>query len=370
MTAESIKPTDRTGPAGLPGEGGAAGPHKSAPPSRRTVTEPPTPGHLGPTAVHFRGNVAARQLAVALTWAGRGHGVIPCSRQNKRPLVGGFDGDRTPVELAPFHDLGQVERWWGQEYRGAHVGLLTRRLVVIDCDMPKAPAPLGGRWAGCQDGTEVLARRLAEVGADWPETYTVLTPSGGVHLFFEQPADEPIGCRTGTGRRDPAADPAPGHVGPLVDVRGVGGYVIAPGSYSSAQGHPYERISPAGTVPAALPAALVQLLHKPAPPPAAPAASRTLLTCSSRAERYARSALIGAANDVLAAPPRTGNALLFARARRLAELAPTAPHVITLATVEEHLVPAAVKRGGDWTDGEARRTILSGWNRGQQGAAA
>jgi hypothetical protein len=311
------------------------------------------------------GNVARHQLTVALTWAQRGHPVIPCSRQTKRPLVGGFDHR---ADLAEFCDAARIRAWWGTEFRSAHVGLLTRHLLVVDCDMPKGEAGLTGRWSGCNDGTDVLARRLAEAGAEWPETYTVLTPSGGVHLVFRQGA-EPIGCRTGTGRRDPAADPAPGHVGPLVDVRGVGGYVIAPGSYSAAQGRPYERISPASVGPAEIPAALVELLSQPPAPPAPAPARRLPRQGSTRAERYAERALTGAAEDVSGAPAGEGNRLLFARARRLGELSATAPHVLTLAAVEQALVPAARGRGGDWTEYEALATIRSGWNRGQ-GAAA
>lgn len=370
MTAESITSTAQTRPHSSPGEGSPNGQHNNGPAERRTVTTPSTPGPLGPTALHFRGNVAAHQLAVALTWARRGHPVIPCSRQTKRPLVGGFDVARTEDELAQFSDLRQVESWWAERYRSAHVGLLTRRLVVVDCDVPKDPAGLGGRWEGCTDGTDVLSRRLAEAGADWPETYTVLTPSGGVHLFFEQPA-EPIGCRTGTGRQDPAADPAPGHIGPLVDVRGVGGYVIAPGSFSARQGHPYERISPAGVMPAPLPAALIELLRRPVPPPAPPVPVLSVpVQYGTRAERYARSALNGAAEDIRSAPEGRGNAMLFARARHLAEIADSAPHVITLSELERHLAPAALARGGEWTSYEALATIRSGWNRGRQGAAA
>jgi hypothetical protein len=313
-----------------------------------------------------RGNVAEHQLAVAFTWAQRGHPVLPCSRQTKRPLVGGFD---TGADLATFSDLGRIRAWWGVQYRAAHVGLLTRRLLVVDCDMPKGPSGLTGQWAGCQDGTDVLALRLAELGAEWPETYTVLTPSGGVHLVFLQPPDEPIGCRTGTGRRDPAGGVAPGHIGPLVDVRGVGGYVIAPGSYSARQGRPYERISPAAVGPAPLPGALAEILSQPPAPPAPTPVRLLPQQGSTRAERYAERALAGAADDVRAAPAGEGNRLLFARARRLGELAATAPHIITLAAVEEVLVPAARDRGGDWTDYEAMATIRSGWNRGQ-GAAA
>ena len=50
-----------------------------------------------------------------------------------------------------------------------------------------------------------------------PETYVVATPSGGRHLYFAAPDDVPV--RNSTGR-----------LGPMIDVRGNGGYVVAAGS--------------------------------------------------------------------------------------------------------------------------------------------
>lgn len=357
MPAESITSTAPSRATASPGEETRTEPDNRTP-AGRSVTTPSTPAQAAGTAIY--------QLAVAHTWRRRGHPVIPCSKTTKRPLVAGFSTD---ADLAPFYDLRQVESWWGTDYPRAHVGLLTRHVLVLDLDVPKSPAGLAGRWSGCADGTDVLAVRLAELGLDWPVTYTVLTPSGGLHLYFQQP-EVPIGCRTGTGRStDPGGDPAPGHLGPLVDVRGVGGYVIAAGSYSARHGRPYERISPPSVRPAPLPDALAELLRqRPAPPPPTPAPSIPV-AYGRRADRYARAALTGAAQDVAGAPEGEGNRLLFARARHLAEVAHTAPRVLTLDELLRQLVPAAVGRGRT-TEAEARRTVKSGWTAGQQGAAA
>ncbi|MEV4557800.1 bifunctional DNA primase/polymerase [Kitasatospora sp. NPDC049285] len=305
------------------------------------------------------------QLAVAHTWRRRGHPVMPGSQATKRPLVQGFGAGE---DRAKFCSPSLVDAWWSTLFPRAHVCLLTDHYLVVDCDMPKGPAGLTDRWSGCQDGTDVFAVRLAELGLTWPETYTVLTPSGGVHLYFVMPGD-PIGCRTGTGRaKDPSGEPAPGHIGPLVDVRGVGGYVIAAGSYSAKHGRPYERISPPAVRPAPLPDALAELLRRPAAPPPAPTPP-TPVQYGRRADRYAQSALAGAAQDVADAPAGEGNRMLFARARHLAELAHTAPRVLTLEEVQRHLVPASVGRGRT-AEAEARRTVESGWTAGQRGAAA
>jgi hypothetical protein len=58
----------------------------------------------------------------------------------------------------------------------------------------------------------------------WPATYWVATPSGGWHLYFIAPADSPI--------RNSA-----GLLGPEVDVRAQGGYVVGAGSVVG--GKPY-----------------------------------------------------------------------------------------------------------------------------------
>ncbi|WSU86717.1 bifunctional DNA primase/polymerase (plasmid) [Streptomyces globisporus] len=211
------------------------------------------------------------QRAVALTWLVRGVAVVPCSRTDKGALVPGFGRDAPPEQLAKFSDPEQVRAWWSGRFKRAHVGLLTGRgtddrgLVVVDLDMPKVDAqPLEGRWSGCHGGTDVLELLARGAGADWPDTYAVLTPSGGMHLYFAQPSAGPlIGCATGEGPTAP-------HIGPLVDVRGVGGYVIAAGSYPTAQGRVYERVSPPEMRPQPLPDWLLELLRPAAPPTTPP----------------------------------------------------------------------------------------------------
>jgi hypothetical protein len=62
-----------------------------------------------------------------------------------------------------------------------------------------------------KSGTEEIAK-LGEL----PDTYTVRTPSGGYHLYFNHPG-KPVYCSAGV-------------LGPGVDIRGDGGIVHAPGS--------------------------------------------------------------------------------------------------------------------------------------------
>ncbi|MFE0873242.1 bifunctional DNA primase/polymerase [Streptomyces rochei] len=313
------------------------------------------------------------QRAVAMVWLGRGVPVIPCSRTDKGPMVPGFGRDATAEQLAPFSDPETVWEWWSGRFKRAHVGILTGRsvdsgsagrgLLVIDLDVRKEGTNLPQDYDYAFSGVDVLERMATEAGEAWPDTYSVITPSGGVHLYFQQPENGPlIGCATGAGPTAP-------HLGPLVDVRGVGGLVIAAGSYSAAQGLPYRRMSDASSRPQPLPEWLLERLR----PAAAPAPARRpapvlVLPTASRADRYAAAALSGAADDVADAPEGERNRSLFAAARRLGELHDTAPGVLDESVVREQLLAAALRSGQ--SEREALRTIRSGWERGLSGRGA
>lgn len=330
--------------------------------TRPTSHTPP----VADTAPKLSQSVTQHQRSVALTWVNRGVPVIPCGR-DKRPLVPGFGQDAPAETLRQFSDPEQVRSWWSGRYARAHVGLLTGRgpgrgLVVVDLDMAKTPDALpAGRWAGCHGGSDVLERLAAQAGAEWPETYTVMTPSGGLHLYYLQPEDGPlIGCATGDGPTAP-------HLGPLIDVRGIGGYVIAAGSYSASQGRPYERVSDPAMLPQPLPGWLLERLRPSSRPRPQPAPRlRSLPSESSRAERAADAALSHSVNRVQQAGEGQRNQALFAAARWLGELSPTAPAVLAESTVREELLTAARQTG--LREPEALRTIRSGWERGTAGA--
>lgn len=336
-------------------------------PTRRSESER-AESHARPAVPR---DITEHQLTVALTWHRRGLPVVPCSRTDKGAMVAGFGAAATPEQLAPFVDEQQVRQWWTGRFRRAHVGILggratdgRRGLVVVDLDMSKTGQDLAGRFAGCLHGSDVLELLMREAGAEWPDTYTVETPSGGMHLYYRQPDDGPvIGCATGDGATAP-------HIGPLVDVRGIGGYVIAAGSYSSAQGRAYERISLPEMTPQPVPAWLLAIMRRPAPArPATPAPVRAPLgSTATRAEKYAAAALEAALEDVRQAPAGTGNDRLNAVAYRLGRLANTAPRVLDKRTVEDKLVAAAIAQARDWpaaqVERKARNTIKSGWTAG------
>lgn len=97
-----------------------------------------------------------------------------------------------------------------------NIGVYTGRygdsgaLIVVDVD----------RKSG-KDGNVTL-QRLELEGFDLPDTFTVATPSGGQHLYYRAP--EPV--RQGANV-----------LGPGVDIRSRGGYVVGPGSVID--GKPY-----------------------------------------------------------------------------------------------------------------------------------
>lgn len=264
---------------------------------------------------------------VAEQWLARGQAIIPLSHVTKAPLVSGFGAD------VPDQTIGArfcTARPWRSK-PGACIGLLTGRgphpLVVIDLDVLKDAPPPEGHFDGCQHGADVLELLANKHGAPWPDTYTVLTPSGGLHLYYTAPAGA-------LGNRARAL--------PLVDTRDRGGYVVAAGSVS-ARGT-YEVDVSAPQRPRLLPdwlGAALRPSQRPSDhaqrPPATPAGR-------DRAEKYAVAALEGAYADITSATDGRKR-LIFARARHLAELAHTAPDVLTDHAIENTLLAAALTVG-------------------------
>ncbi|GAB2766954.1 bifunctional DNA primase/polymerase [Terrabacter koreensis] len=278
---------------------------------------------------------------------------------------------KTPATAAGFKDATTdpdvIARWWTR--RPYNVGLSTgpARLVVLDLDtrnhgqhdpglsdpgqhdqggaVPAARASdLPGAWAtepGVMDGADVLAVLAARAGQPVPlETRTVRTPSGGMHLYFLAPHPLPSTC---------------GRLGPMIDTRAMGGYVVAPPSRTTAGG--YQTINPAP--PAPLPGWLLDALTPAAPVGASrpgPAMRRTAAARGPVTDPYVFAAFENEVDAVLAARPGTRNDALnraayalgqFIAAGRLNES--MAIDALTIAAEHIGLSPA-----------ETARTIASG----------
>jgi hypothetical protein len=93
---------------------------------------------------------------------------------------------------------------------------------VLDLDLAK-PRQDRTRWPAqwrdhdISSGADALTVLAERAGESLPQTYIVATPSGGRHLYFTAPEEASV--------RNSAGRP-----GPMIDVRGQGGYVVAAGS--------------------------------------------------------------------------------------------------------------------------------------------
>lgn len=129
-----------------------------------------------------------------------------CTSPGKHPI-----GSLVPHGvLDASADLGTIDQWWAM-YPDANIGIATGRasgIVVVDIDPDK----------GGEDSWANLEERFGAVDNTW----WVATGSGGYHIYFDAGEVE---------TRNSA-----GMIGPGIDVRGDGGYVIAPPSRHIAGG--------------------------------------------------------------------------------------------------------------------------------------
>jgi hypothetical protein len=146
-------------------------------------------------------------LRGALIYAGRGIPVFPCEPWGKRPLTaGGF--------LEATTDEARIRGWWGR-WPNANVAIPTgvrSGLLVLDVD------------AG--EGTDSVALLELSRGQP-PKTARAATGGGGQHLFFRYPSGQELRA---AGLYTQQVRKSQGLLGDGLDVRGEGGYVVAPPS--------------------------------------------------------------------------------------------------------------------------------------------
>jgi hypothetical protein len=237
------------------------------------------------------------RLDWALRLAARGWPVFPLLAGSKKPAVHGNttdrpcprtgrcrDGHQTWEQVATT-DPDRITTHWST-HPGHNIGLPTGRadLLVVDLDVarPDHTPPADERGCGAVCGAQVLARLARDAGRSIPDTFTVSTPSGGTHLYFHQPAGHTLRSTAGT-------------LGWLIDTRGHGGYVVAPGSTTTA-GH-YELV--ADIDPVVFPVWLVHALAD--RPSTAFSAPRQIASTAMSA--WLKAALDGETRRVATAPP-------------------------------------------------------------------
>ncbi|GIW90117.1 MAG: hypothetical protein KatS3mg109_0549 [Pirellulaceae bacterium] len=132
-------------------------------------------------------------LTAALRYAELGYRVFPCA-----------PGTKVPLTEHGFHDAtidpDQIERWWTQ-HPSANVAVATEGLVIIDIDGD------ANSWPGGNP------ERMFDLAAG----PMAITPRGGSHRVFRQPAGKGWRCTEG-------------RLAPKVDTRADGGYIVAPPS--------------------------------------------------------------------------------------------------------------------------------------------
>jgi hypothetical protein len=289
--------------------------------------------------------VSPRDAAIAA--ARSGWSTFPCRPRDKRP------GVVDCWEQRAWSDPEQVARLWPSDHHNAGVACGPSRLVVIDADT-HGIIPLDWQLPGIRDGCDVLARLCERAGQPWPSTRTVATPTGGRHLIFAAIPGREI--RNSSAR-----------IGPLIDMRGAGGYILAAGSVLDQRAYPkqsaagelvrggkaYEVID--GRDPVPLPRWLANL----ADPPRVPAAHTVTLRVT-RPGGYAGAALAAEVAKVAAAAAGSRNDRLNKSAFAMGQLA--ASGMLDAAEITLALMNAAGACGLVGEDGTRRcaATIASG----------
>jgi hypothetical protein len=154
----------------------------------------------------------------ALALARAGIPVFPCLPGSKFPAVAG-------AYQAASVDVGQIDQWWSQ----------------ADYNVAISPHAAGYAVADVDPGGEAAWVALLAEHGEPPATYTVETPRGGLHLYYAGALPSTVG-----------------KLGPRIDTRGEGGYVLVPPSI--VDGKPYRVLH--DTDIAALPSWIAPLLAR------------------------------------------------------------------------------------------------------------
>lgn len=247
----------------------------------------------------------------ALAYARRGWAIHPLIPADKRPLLSDWPNRATS-------DLDTVRAWW-EATPYANIGLACgpTGLVAIDLDLDPDKD---------LDGRQAWAELAPTLGGPW-DTLTSNTPRGGRHLVYRAPDGAVI--------RNSASK-----LGPGIDVRGAGGYIVLPPSLvDDGRGYAWEPgrgpgdMEPA-TLPAEVAALLVERLPPPRPGPSAPPRNATA---------YALAALDGELAELARAQHGQRNHTLNRCAYKLGEL--VGAGLLSRVEVEEALTQAAYDIG-------------------------
>ncbi len=266
----------------------------------------------------------------ALDYGSVGWHVFPLEANGKRP-----DGRLAPHGLHDATtDPDQIRAWW-RKVPDANVGIATggeSGIVVLDVDG--------------SEGLTAWDALMADGREEIPSSFLVTTPRGGVHVYLAHP-----------GRPVPNSA---GKLAPNIDVRGDGGYVVAPPSKLE-DGRCWRQWTGAGgegwldgTAQLAPMPEWMSPLARPDP------VRRTGTLRRPGGSSYANTALDAECGRVALAPVGQRNDTLNRAAFNLGTL--IGAREIGQETVVERLLEAA--RVAGLGDEEAEATLASGLNKG------
>ena len=284
-------------------------------------------------------------LDAALAYAHRGWPVIPihaidggrctcgdadCKSPGKHPRTAHGLNEATTGEAA-------IRRWWGR-WADANVAMVTGArsvIFVVDVD-PRH---------GGDDSLSDLEHQHGEL----PNTVESITGGGGRHIFFAHP---------GGGARIPNSS---GKLGPGLDVRGDGGYVVVePSLHASGRRYAFELSHhPSDTKPAAAPAWLLEMVIE-EDEPAAVAAATVQVDDQDRVRLCVDAMLRMETKD-----QADGSKRLFAYACRAVEHGLADDQAVRIVRAAEVLLP--FPKG--YTDQEVVRRVRDAEKKVKRGAA-
>lgn len=321
-----------------------------------------------------------QRLAAAIAFAAQGWPVHPCRARKSGRFEAGTpllprekDAQGKPIPksggLAKASiDKSRIREYWTR-WPDALIGVCTgaTRLFVLDFD-PRIDADTGEEWTL----ERLKAETETQIGCALPASLTSRTPSAGVHLWLRWPDDGGEAIRN--------SGSLPKHV----DVRGAGGYVIAPpgertesekkpgGAYRWIRGADEDGRPDFGAI-AEAPAGLVRILragkgaqdHDGAHIPAAQSGKRggpgAAATVDAAVRKYALSALDGAIRAIETARSGSRNETLNREAYGIASL--VAAGALSEG-VEAELLAAGHRNPGRDDRAQIEATFASGWAAG------
>ena len=266
-----------------------------------------------------------KQAAIAL--ASRGLRNFPC-KADKTPMVAAWE------DAANASVFQAIAKWEASPFALPGLPVGAQGFLVIDAD----------RKPGGPDGVAAFHALCMEHGVDLADAFVVETPSGGWHFYFA--TETPYGNSSGSLPRG-------------IDVRGNGGYVIAPGA-TLRDGRSYRIIHGSWDAIPALPEALAAFLReKHANPLPALAAASTVLPATEREQRFAEAALVDEVGKLSSMHEGEGrNAALNSAAHSLGTMSAWIdPHVVANALYEASITNGYVTKDGE---NAAKQTIMSG----------